>query len=158
MVNLITKCMLKVSDIMPPLRGTIKKDVEFHWMGKQEEAFKSLENLLANSTTLQYYDVNKDVTPHVDTSNKGLGAVLYQDKGTVAYASKVMNETQQHYTQIEKELLATAFGCKQLYQYIYGKPVTKETDHKPLEATSASHFTSPITAPKNATTATRMRY
>jgi len=37
---------------------------------------------------------------------KGLGAVLYQDKGPVAYAYKAMNDTQQNYAQIEKELLA----------------------------------------------------
>jgi len=70
----------------------------------------------------------------VDASQKGLGAVLYQDKGPVAYASKAMNETQQNYAQIEKELLAIVFGCKRFHQYIYGKRVVIETDHKPLEA------------------------
>lgn len=45
-----------------------------------------------------------------------------------------MNETQQNYAQIEKELLAVVFGCKRFHQYIYGKHVTIETDHKPLEA------------------------
>ncbi|KAK3729211.1 hypothetical protein QZH41_012258 [Actinostola sp. cb2023] len=57
----------------------------------------------------------------VDASQKGLGAVLYQDKGPVAYASKAMNETQQNYAQIEKELLAIVFGCKRFHQYIYGR-------------------------------------
>ena len=45
-----------------------------------------------------------------------------------------MNDTQQNYAQIEKELLAIVFGCKRFHQYIYGKHVVIETDHKPLEA------------------------
>ena len=59
---------------------------------------------------------------------------MYQDKGPVACASKAMNETQQHYAQIEKELPAIVFGCKKFHQYIYQKHVVVETDHKPLEA------------------------
>lgn len=50
--------------------------------------------------------MTKPLTLQVDASEKGLGAVLYQDKGPVAYACKTMNETQQNYAQIEKELLA----------------------------------------------------
>ena len=60
----------------------------------------------ANSKTLQYCDVTKPLTLQVDASEKGLGAVLYQDKGPVAYACKAMNDTQQNYAQIQKELLA----------------------------------------------------
>ena len=88
----------------------------------------------ANSKTLQYCDVTKPLTLQVDVLEKGLGAVLYQDKGPVACACKAMNDTQQNYAQIEKELLAIVFGCKRFHQYIYGKHVVIETDHKPLEA------------------------
>ena len=45
-----------------------------------------------------------------------------------------MNETQRRYAQIEKELLAIVFGCKRFHQYVYGKTITVETDHKPLES------------------------
>jgi hypothetical protein len=44
-----------------------------------------------------------------------------------------LNETQRRYPQIEKELLAIVFGCKRFHQYVYGKTITIETDHKPLE-------------------------
>ena len=78
--------------------------------------------------------MTKPITLQVDASQKGLGAALIQDQGPVAYASKAMNETQQRYAQIEKELLAIVFGCKRFHQYIYGKHVIIETDHKPLES------------------------
>ena len=134
MVNFISKFSPRVSGVTAPLRELTKKDIEFHWTEKQETVFNNLKAQLANSETLQYYDVTKPVTLQVDESQKGLGAVLYQEKGPVAYASKAMNDTQQNYAQIEKKLLAIVFGCKRFHQYIYGKHVVFETDHKPLEA------------------------
>lgn len=43
-----------------------------------------------------------------------------------------MTDTEKGYAQIEKELLAVVFGCIRFHQYIYGKKVTVESDHKPL--------------------------
>ena len=40
----------------------------------------------------------------------------------------------QHCPQIEKELLAIVFACERFDQFINGKQVTVESDHKPLEA------------------------
>ncbi|CAB4013612.1 Transposon Ty3-I Gag-Pol, partial [Paramuricea clavata] len=76
----------------------------------------------------------KPVTLQVDASQNGLGAALIQNQGPVAYASKAMNDTQRRYAQIEKELLAVVFACKRFHQYVYGKTITVESDHKPLEA------------------------
>ena len=74
------------------------------------------------------------MTLQVDASQNGLGAALIQNQGPVAYASKAMNDTQRRYAQIEKELLAVVFACKRFHQYVYGKTITVESDHKPLEA------------------------
>ena len=83
---------------------------------------------------MRYYDVSKAVTFQVDVSKAGLGAALIQEHGSVAFALKAMNETQCRYAQIEKELLAVVFACKRFHQYVYGKHITIESDHKPLEA------------------------
>ena len=74
------------------------------------------------------------MTLQVDASQNGLGAAVIQNQGAVAYASKAMNDTQCCYAQIEKELLAVVFTCNRFHQYIYGKTITVESDHKPLEA------------------------
>ena len=43
--------------------------------------------------------------------------------------------SQQHYAQIEKEMLAVVFGCTKFHDYVYGVPNVKvESDLKPLEA------------------------
>lgn len=83
---------------------------------------------------MQYYDVNKPVTLSVDASKYGLGAVLLQDRLPVAYASKALTQTEIRYAQIEKEALAISFGCLKFDQYIYGKQIIIETDHKPHES------------------------
>lgn len=44
-----------------------------------------------------------------------------------------MPTAQRNYAQIEKELLANVYGCQKFHQYIYGRNVEVETDHKPLE-------------------------
>ena len=111
----------------------IKKHVTFHWEQVHEKAFNDLKSLLSNPDCLRYYDVKKPVTLQVDASHGGVGAALIQDEGPVAYASKAMNETQQRWAQIEKELFAVLFACKRFHQYVYGKPVTVESDHRPLE-------------------------
>ena len=75
----------------------------------------------------------KEVTLQVDASKNGLGAAIMQEGRPVAYASKLLNSTEQNYAQIEKELYAVLFGCRRFHEYLYGRHVTVESDHKPLE-------------------------
>lgn len=133
MVNYIAKFSPRISETTAPLRELVRKNIEFHWLEQHDQAFDRLKKQLTESETLKYYDVKQPVTLQVDASQKGLGAALLQEERPVAFASKAMNDTQERYAQIEKELLAVVFGCKRFHQYIYGKQVVVETDHKPLE-------------------------
>ena len=89
---------------------------------------------LTLAPVLGYYDVQKALTLQVDSSSTGLGAALIQGKQPVAYASKALTPTQQTHAQIKKELLAVVFGCAKCAEYIVGRDVTVEWDHKPVEA------------------------
>ena len=75
-----------------------------------------------------------DVVIQVDASQHGLGACLLQRDHPVAYASRALNDTEQNYAQIEKEMLAILFGLSKFERFTLGKEVTVESDHKPLEA------------------------
>ena len=93
-----------------------------------------LKTVITQTPVLQFFDVNKPVTLSVDPSSKGMGAVIMRE-GPVAYASKALTECQQRYSQIEKEMLAIAFGCEKFKEYLCGQEkITVETDHKPLES------------------------
>ena len=72
-----------------------------------------------------------------NASSYGLGAVLLQlhkDDGwrPVAFASRALTETEARYAQIEKEAFALTWACEKFSDYILGKPILLETDHKPL--------------------------
>lgn len=83
---------------------------------------------------LAFFDTSKDLTLQVDASKYGLDAVLLQEGKPLAYASKSLTDSEISYAQIEKELLAILWGCKRFHQYVYGRHITVESDHKPLEA------------------------
>lgn len=52
----------------------------------------------------------------------------------VAYTSAAMTEGQQSCLKVEKEALVIWYGCRKFHQYVYGRPLTIETDHKPIES------------------------
>ncbi|GFW20849.1 hypothetical protein TNCV_1050701 [Trichonephila clavipes] len=64
------------------------------------------------SNCLKYFNGIKAVTVSVDASKNGLGAVLLQEGQQVAYRSLSLTQTQQRYSQIEKELMAAICGLE----------------------------------------------
>lgn len=123
-----------MSDLTAPLRQLLHQDVEWHWEEQQEASFKAIKESLVRARILGYYDAKKSLTLQVDASSTGLGAALIQEDRPIAYASKALTPTQERYAQIEKVLLAVVFGCAKFAEYIVGRDVTVESDHKPLEA------------------------
>ena len=49
------------------------------------------------------------------------------------YVSRTLTTAEEHYYNIERELLGVAFSMERLHNYVYGEPVRVQTDHKPLE-------------------------
>ena len=101
------------------------------------ESFKKIKQLVSQAPVLQYYDVNKPVTIQCDASGKGVGAVLLQDNKPVCYAFRALTDIETRYAPIETVMLAVVFACRKFHQYIYGRRVVIETDHKPLQAISS---------------------
>jgi len=90
---------------------------------------------MAKPSVLAFYDPAAETKVSADASSFGLGAVLLQKSDVwkpVAYASRSLSETEQHYAQIEKEALATTWACEKFSTYLIGKMFDVETDHKPL--------------------------
>lgn len=132
LVNYVGKFVPNLSEHTASLRSLLKSDVEFKWMPEHDQSFKKLKSMLVSEPILQFFDVQKPIVLTVDSSSHSLGAALLQNELPVAYASKALTTTQQSYSQIEKELLAVLFACDKFHQYVYGRHITIETDHKPL--------------------------
>ena len=90
--------------------------------------------MATTSPLLKYYNPEDELTIQCDASEKGHGAAVLQKGQPVAFASLALTDTKSRYAQIEKELLAVVFALNKLEQYVYGRPVTIESDHKLLEA------------------------
>jgi hypothetical protein len=132
MVNYLSKFTNGLSDLTQPLRCLLGKSVEFIWDENHTKAFEKIKQVIASPVVLAYYDVNEPVKITVDASSKAVGGALLQNERPVAYITKALTKTEQMYPQIEKEATAIRVACKKLHQYIYGKPLLVETDHKPL--------------------------
>ena len=81
---------------------------------------------------IHYYDPSKKTVIQVDASSRGLGEALIKKCTLIVFASKSQTQTEQHYANIERELLAVVFSCEQFCTYVYRCALEVESDHKPL--------------------------
>ena len=83
---------------------------------------------------LTYFDKTKKHTIQCDASKKGLGAVLLQESKPFMYVSRALFETELRYSNIERELLAIVFALERLNHYTFGRTITVQIDHQPLQS------------------------
>ena len=126
------------SSIASPLNKLTEKGVAYHWSIECNHAFRALKKCL---TTAQLV-----VTPRIgpneyfvispDASNKGTGAVLFQEQpdGTLrpcSYYGKTLNNAQRIYPLYDRELLAIAAALNEYRIYSEGcASFAVLTDHR----------------------------
>ena len=132
MINQFGKFLCNLAQITEPLCELLQQRNSWMWGQAQEESFAHVKAEIAKPTVLALFDVNADVKVSADASSFGLGAALLQKTSSswqpVAFASRVMSDTQRHYAQVEKEALAITWACGRFSTYILGKVFTIETD------------------------------
>lgn len=110
----------------------LKKENKIIHTSEFLENFEYCKTLLTNEPLLQYPNFNKPFELTTDASKYALGAVLSQEGKPICYASRTLNDTEQKYTTIERELLAIVWATKQFRPYLFGVKFTLYTDHRPL--------------------------
>ena len=107
------------------------------------EAFDRLKAACLQAPILAFPDFDKPFLLETDASGRGLGAILSQKQADgqyhpIAYASRVMNETEQRYHSNKQEFLALKWAVtEQFHEYLspYGKnrnELVVRTDNNPL--------------------------
>ena len=137
MVNQLGKFTPHLAELAQPLRELLSIKKAWTWGPPQEKAFQDIKNEMVKPSILAIYNPDAPTKISSDASAFGLGAVLLQQHSEerwepVAYASRFMSETEQRYSQIEKEALGIVWACDKFKDYILGKKISLETDHKPL--------------------------
>ena len=143
-------CFIKgFAKIAPPLyyltsgENKDKKSEHVDLSPEAREAFECLKAACLQAPILAFPDFNKPFLLETDASRRGLGAVLSQKQADgryhpIAYASRIMNETEQRYHSNKQEFLALKWAiAEQFHEYLspYGKNRNKfivHTDNNPL--------------------------
>ena len=76
--------------------------------------------------------MDKDFMVCTDASKQGLGAVLMQESGVIAYASRKLNPHEEQYATHDLELAAVMLALKLWRHYLVGRSFTLKTDHQSL--------------------------
>jgi len=94
------------SCLASPLNELVKKDVTFHWGGKQENSFQKIKFLLTNAPILALPNFTKPFELECATSGVGIGVVLIQGGHPIAYFSEKLHGSILNYPTYDKELYA----------------------------------------------------
>ena len=74
----------------------------------------------------------KEFQLYTDASATGIRAVLEQCGCVIAYTSRMLSESEKHYSVIQKECLAVVYALKQFWHYLLGRKFSIITNHAPL--------------------------
>jgi hypothetical protein len=92
------------SKIVKPITPLQCKEVKYKWIEECNSAFIELKRLLTSVQILRMSDMEKDFTVCTDASKQGLGAMLMQDGGVIAYASRKLKKHEEIYATHDLEL------------------------------------------------------
>ena len=120
-----------------------KKSEHVDLSPEAREAFDHLKAACLHAHILAFPDFNKPFLLETDASGRGLGTVLSQKQADgqyhpIAYASRVINETEQRYHSNKQEFLTLKWAVtEQFHEYLspYGKNRNEfvvRTDNNPL--------------------------
>jgi len=144
MVAYLAKFVPHVSEATTSLRSLIEKNSTWEFNESHQQSFNRVKELIASATLLRFYDPQLPTKITCDASQHGLGATLEQQIGDewhpILYASRTMTSSEMNYCQLEKELLSVVFACNKFHEYIYGKAIVIENDHKPLMSITQKHL------------------
>ena len=103
-----------------------------------------LKETCTNTPVLASANYKKPFRLNTDASEKGLGAVLYQqqDHGTfrvIAYASRTLSKSERNYDAHKLEFLALKWSVTQrFHEYLYGGVFDVYTDNNPLTSLTSA--------------------
>ena len=138
-INYYGKFIPNAATILSTLNDLLRKDVEWKWTAQCQASFNLAKETLVSSKVLTHFDPSLPIRMAGDASAYGIGAVIAHvlpdgSERPIAFASRSLSSSEKNYAQVEKEALSLIFGVKRFHAYLYGRPFTLITDHKPLTA------------------------
>lgn len=120
------------------------KPVKIRWSQSAIAAFEYFKSKLAEYPILRLFDSGKEIYLAVDSSDRGIGAVLQQvHEGQlcpVLYLSRKLSQAERRYSAIERECLALVWAIRTLHPYVYGREFVVMSDHQPLAFLNSAKY------------------
>ena len=118
--------------IAAPLTALLKREA-FLWSPAATEAFLALKTALTSGPTLELPDFSAPFIVDCDASGTGVGAVLHQGAGPIAFFSRAMAPHHAKLAAYERELISLVKAVKHWRPYLWARPFTVRTDHFALK-------------------------
>ena len=93
------------------------------------DAFQRVKKTIAERVLLVYFNPNIPYDMYTDASDYQLGAVITQNKRTVAFFSRKLTSAQLKYPTIDKEMLCIVEVLKEYRSILWGARINVFTDH-----------------------------
>ncbi|KAK3714536.1 hypothetical protein QZH41_003886 [Actinostola sp. cb2023] len=137
LLNYYNRFLPNLSTALAPLHRLLRKGEPWQWKDQEQASFDKSKQLILSADVLVHYCTERELILQCDASPYGVGAVLSHrmPDGTdkpISFASRTLNPAERNYAQLDKEGLSVMFGIKKFHKYLYGRPFTIYTDHKPL--------------------------
>jgi hypothetical protein len=97
------------SKIAKPITTLQRKGFRYEWTKECDSPFIELKTLITSAPILRVSDMEKDFTY---ASKQGLGVVLMQDGGVIAYVSRKLKKHEELYATHDLELAAVMLALK----------------------------------------------
>jgi hypothetical protein len=115
-----------------PLTSLLKRDA-FQWSPAAETAFLALKRSLTSAPVLALPDFTRPFIVECDASGSGIGAVLHQADGAIAFFSRALPPRHCSLAAYERELIGLSQAVRHWRPYLWGRAFIVRTDHQPLK-------------------------
>jgi transposase InsO family protein len=132
MTNYFRTFVPNFAEVARPLH-IMKKSENVEWTQESRNAMKQIQTLISESA-LTIPSATEKLRLRTDASNVGIAAYLENGEGRpIAFASRLLSETEQNYDTVEKEALAIFWAITVKFRWtLIGREFEIFTDHKPL--------------------------
>lgn len=115
-----------------PLTNLLKNGA-FTWSEEADKAFNELKQVICSTPVLRMPDFSKTFVVETDACQTGIGAVLMQEGGPIAFFSKALTPKHMGLSTYEKELMAVVMAVQKWRGYLMGRHFVIKTDQQAIQ-------------------------
>eukprot|EP01018_Ginkgo_biloba_P023498 Gb_02517 [translate_table: standard] len=114
------------------LNKLLKKEA-FCWNPQVEDCFERVKKIMTSTPILATPNFSKPFILECDASGLGMGPVLMQEGGPIAFESRILKGKEVTRSTYDKEMLAIIHALTKWRQYLLGSKFIVKTDHNSLQ-------------------------